>query len=381
MKRFVRICLFLSILISLPPIRAKAQDMIDDTDYYNDFNYDEIQTVVDDIIPNEDFNFEDYVGNLASGEEEISLQHIVTDIKNTVIKQFRDNIESILRLLSVVIIAALFTNFSNVFHNNQVSDTGFYITYLLLFTLLMSSFFGVARLAGDTLSKLLDFMKALVPTYFLSITFSAGSKSSIIFYEATLVLITLVDFILIKLIIPTVNIYLVLTLVNNITKEDYLSKLTELMALLIKWTLKTLLGTVIGYNAIQGMIVPAIDSVKKSFILKASGAIPGIGNALETVTKTIYGAGILVKNAIGVAGLVFIIVIAMVPMIELAIYTIIYKLGVAVVQPITDKRIQNCMNGVTEAAGLLLYTVFIGSALFFITIAIITTSTNVGLGG
>ena len=149
----------------------------------------------------------------------------------------------------------------------------------------------------------------------------------------------------------------------------------------MKWALKTLLSAVLGYNVIQGMIVPALDSVKKSFLLRASASLPGIGNALEGVTKTIYGTGVLVKNAIGVVGLIVILVIVLVPLIKLAVYAIVYKVGTALIQPISDKRILNSMNGVSEAAVLLLYTVFIGAVLFFITIAIITTSTNYGLGG
>lgn len=382
MKIFNYLFVCLIFVLFLPGSKVYAMEEAGNVDYYNDFDYEQIQSVIEDIMPGQDeIDFESYVSGLISGEKEISPSVIMNDLKNTVITQFRSDVGSILRLLSVVIIAALFTNFSNIFHNNQVSETSFYITYILLFSLITSSFITVTSLAGNTLSKLLDFMKALVPTYFLSIAFCSGSKTSLIFYEATLIIITAVDFLLIKLIIPCINIYLILTLANNISKEDHLSKLTDLMEVVIKWSLKTLLAAVIGFNAIQGMIVPAVDSMKKSFLLRASGSLPGIGDALESVTKTIYGAGVLVKNAIGVTGLVVILIIVAVPLIKLTVYAIVYRMGVAVIQPITDKRILNCMNGVSEATGLLLYTVFIGAVLFFITIAIITTSTNFGLSG
>ncbi|ROR27133.1 stage III sporulation protein AE [Mobilisporobacter senegalensis] len=382
MKIFNYLFVCLIFVLFLPGSKAYAMEEAGNVDYYNDFDYEQIQSVIEDIMPGQDeIDFESYVSGLISGEKEISPSVIMNDLKDTVITQFQSDVGSILRLLSVVIIAALFTNFSNIFHNNQVSETSFYITYILLFSLITSSFITVTSLAGNTLSKLLDFMKALVPTYFLSIAFCSGSKTSLIFYEATLIIITAVDFLLIKLIIPCINIYLILTLANNISKEDHLSKLTDLMEVVIKWSLKTLLAAVIGFNAIQGMIVPAVDSMKKSFLLRASGSLPGIGDALESVTKTIYGAGVLVKNAIGVTGLVVILIIVAVPLIKLTVYAIVYRMGVAVIQPITDKRILNCMNGVSEATGLLLYTVFIGAVLFFITIAIITTSTNFGLSG
>lgn len=379
MNRY-HIILILCILLWAPSIQVYAMEPKED--YYNDFDYDQIQSVIDDVIPSEEeFEFETYVEDLMSGKEVFSLEMIGVKIKDTIVTQVKSDFSILMKLLSVVIVAALFSNFSNAFKNNQVSETSFYITYLLLFSVLTSSFIAVTKLSSETLSKLLEFMKALVPTYFLAISFTSGPKSSLVYYEATLMLITFADALLINIILPMINIYMILILVNNISKEDYLSKFTELLSTLIRWSLKSLLGIVIGFNGIQGLILPVVDSVKKNLLVKASGSIPGVGGALETVTKTIYSTGILVKNAIGVTGLILIVLIVAVPLIKLATYTIIYKFGVALVQPITDKRILNCMNGVTQAASLLLYTVMIGAILFFITIAIITTSTSIGLGG
>ena len=379
-SKYIIACL--AFFLWIPGIHIYAMEETFDADYYNDFDYGQIQSVIDDITPlQEKIDFESYVKGLITGKKEISPAVIMKDMKDTVITQFKNDAGSIIPLLSVAIIAGIFTIFTNVFNNNQVSEISFYITYILLFTLITSSFLTIANLASDTLSKLLDFMKVLAPTYFLSIAYSSGSRTSMVFYEATLIIITIVDFLLIKVAVPCINIYLILVLVNNISKEDYLSKFTDLIETGVKWALKTLLSAVLGYNVIQGMIVPALDSVKKSFLLRASASLPGIGNALEGVTKTIYGTGVLVKNAIGVVGLIVILVIVLVPLIKLAVYAIVYKVGTALIQPISDKRILNSMNGVSEAAVLLLYTVFIGAVLFFITIAIITTSTNYGLGG
>lgn len=379
-SKYIIACL--AFFLWIPGIHIYAMEETFDADYYNDFDYGQIQSVIDDITPlQEKIDFESYVKGLITGEKEISPAVIMKDMKDTVITQFKNDAGSIIPLLSVAIIAGIFTVFSDIFRNNQVSETSFYITYILLFTLITSSFLTITNLAADTISKLLDFMKALIPTYFLSIAYCSGSRTSLVFYEATLFIITAVDFLLIKVVIPCINIYLILILVNNISKDDYLSKFTDLIEVMIKWTLKTVLSAVIGFNVIQGMIVPAVDSAKKSLLLRASSSLPGIGDALESVTKTIYGTGVLVKNAIGVTGLIIIIVIVAVPLIKLTIYTVVYKVGTAVIQPISDKRILNSMNGVSEAAGLLLYTVFIGTVLFFITIAIITTSTNFGLSG
>jgi stage III sporulation protein AE len=262
------------------------------------------------------------------------------------------------------------------FKNNQVSETGYYVTYLLLFGLLIGSFITASRIASTTISSILDFMRALVPTYFMSVAFTSGATTSMMYYEGALMLITLVDFIIIRVIIPMIDFYLVIILANNLSKEDMLSKLADLLATAIGWILKSMLAAVIGFNAIQGLIVPVVDQVKRSTLIKASEAIPGIGDALGGVTQTILGAGVLLKNAIGVAGLIVLLTIVAVPFLKILVVTAIYKIGSAVLQPISDKRFIECISASGKSAALLLQTIFVGTVLFLLSITIVAVTTG-----
>jgi stage III sporulation protein AE len=262
------------------------------------------------------------------------------------------------------------------FKNNQVSDTGYYVTYLLLFGLLISAFISTSLIATNVIGQILDFMKALVPSYFMSVAFCSGSMSSFVFYKAALIIISLVDFIIIKLVIPLINFYLIIMLANNLSKEDMLSRLAGLIESVIKWVLRSLLAAVIGYQAIQGLIVPVADQVKRSAIFKASSALPGVGNAIESVAETVIGAGVLLKNAIGVAGLVVVITICIVPIVQLIVITLIYKLSSAALQPISDKRIIECVSASAKSVEMLLQCVIVGAILFLLSITIVAISTG-----
>lgn len=343
----------------------------------NDYDYSEIQEVIDDVLNTDDkFNFEDYVVDLVTSRKSFSLEQVGNDIKKGVVNEIKDNIGILTSLISIAVIAAVFTNFSFAFQNSQVAETGFYVAYLLLFSVLTVSFIAAARLASDTLSAVLTFMKALVPSYFLSVAFCSSAGTSMVYYEATLFLITFVDVLLIKIIIPMINIYLVVSMANNLSKEDLLSKLTDLISIVIKWSLKSLLAVVLGFNAVQGLILPVADRIKKSALMKAAGAIPGVGDVFGSVAESVLGAGILLKNAIGIAGIVVIVIVCAVPIIKLAITSLIYRVSCAAVQPISDKRMLNCVNATAEASGLLLQTLCIGAVLFLLTITIVASTTT-----
>lgn len=80
--------------------------------------------------------------------------------------------------------------------------------------------------------------------------------------------------------------------------------MAELVKDLVTLALKTMFGIMMGINVIQGLIVPVSAELQNSTLIKAGGAIPGVGNTISTVTNTVLVAAKLVKNAVGVAGVI-----------------------------------------------------------------------------
>lgn len=371
LKLFVFLLLLISTFGTADQVKAAS-----DLEPEMTIDYSELQEVIQDVLgEGNEFDFQEYIGKLMNGEEAFSLAAIAEKLLESVKGEINANLTTFGSLITIALLAALFTNLSIAFRNSQVSETGYYVTYLLLFGLLIGSFITASRIASTALGNLLDFMRALAPAYFLSVAFSTGQATSMMYYEATLLLITLVDFIIIKVIIPMINFYLVIVLANNLSKEDMLSRFAELFSTAIGWLLKSMLAAVIGFHTIQGLIVPVVDQVKRSAVIRATEALPGIGDALGGVTETVLGTSMLLKNAIGVAGLIVILAIIAVPLLKLLVITVVYKVGCAIMQPISDKRFIECISASSKSAAMLLQSVFVGAVLFMIsiTIAAITT--------
>ena len=366
------ILLILTVFFSLETYTVHAS-----SDIEKNVDYDNIQDSIDHImIGEETIDFEDYVNKLISGKESFSLTAMASKLFGSIKGEINANIKTFGQIIAISLIAAIFTNLSTAFKFNQVSETGYYVTYILLFSLLIGSFITASNIAAKAIGQLLEFMRALVPSYFIAVAYCSGSMSSYIFYEATLMVITLVDYIILKVVIPLVNFYLIIVLANNLSKEDMLSKLSGLIETIIQWILKSLLAVVIGFQTIQGLIVPVADQVKRSRFLKASSAIPGVGGTLDSVAETVIGSGILLKNAIGVAGLVVIIIICVIPIIKLAVVALIYKFSGAVLQPVSDKRIIECISATASSAQMLLKSIVVGAILFLLSITIVAISTG-----
>ena len=170
------------------------------------------------------------------------------------------------------------------------------------------------------------------------------------------------------------QLYVLFLLLNHLSRDDRLSKMAELLYTLIEWTRKTLLAAAIGFQVIQSLIMPAVDDLKNGTLNRVASAIPGVGNVFGSVSETILGAAVLLKNAIGVCGMIAILLICLAPVCRLVLCTLLYKAMAAFIQPVGDKRLNECVAAAAEGASLLLKIMLSASMLFFLTIAIVTAS-------
>lgn len=351
--------------------QEEAQDIL-----FEQFEFSEMEELLDEIFPEKETDFQEMVTALLNGEIKLSMQTVGEFLSERFFYEWKTSKAAMVHILLLVIVAAVFANFSGVFQNKQVSEISFYVVYLLLVTISLNSFRVLIASASENLGHLITFMKVLGPIYFLAVALASGSSTSIMFYNLALLLIYFVELVILNFLIPFVQVYIVVKVMNNLSEEDYLSKFAELCETVISWTSKTLLAGVIGLNIIQGILTPAIDSLKRSVIGRSAEAIPVVGDAIGGVTEVMLATAVVIKNGIGVAGAVICVGICLVPMIQMGLVTFLYKLIAAVIQPISDKRIVGCISSIADGSRVLLGIVFTTGVLFLVTIAIVAATTS-----
>ena len=336
-----------------------------------EFDFDEVDRMLSDIFPEESVSFEDLVKTLTDGDFSGFVHLIFSGIRTGTFSVLRDNREAIVHILVIAMIAAVFVNFSHIFTNRQVAETGFLILYLLLITILLKSFGIMIDSIDGSLKVLKDFMKVLCPLYFLATAFSTGSTTSVLFYNLMLILIYMVETVSLHIILPMIHVYMMIRILDHLSPEPYLTRFGELLDMIVRWMLKTMLICVAGINVMQGLISPAMDAVRRSGIQKGLEAIPGIGGALGGMTDVILSSVVLIRNGIGAVGAVVCVVICAVPILQIGMMTLIYKLIAAVAEPVSDKRIVSCIASTGDGAVLLLKTVYTSAVLFLLTIVVV----------
>lgn len=337
---------------------------------------DEINGSLAELFPEEKLEFKEGLLGVISGDLNFSADLLNRLVMDQISYAFRVSKENLVHILLITVIAAVLHNFSTIFQNRQISEINFYVVYMLLIALTLNSFEVVIDWVSEGVENMTSFMGVFCPLYFLAVSIAKGSVTAVAFYQLVLFLIYLVEILISKILLPIIHVYMMVRVLNFLSAEEYLSKCAELIEMIVNWSLKSLLACIVGLNLIQGMISPAIDTVKRSTLTRSAEAIPGIGDAIGGMTEVVLGTAVLVKNGIGVTGALICIALCVGPLVQIGCITLLYKLAAAVIQPVSDKRIVGCVETMGEGCRLLMRLVFTTGMLFLLTVAIVAAVTG-----
>lgn len=264
----------------------------------SDMSFEQVQTLMDEMLGEDSFSIGTALKNMINGETVFSKEAVQQFLRSLFFERLEKERANFFRILLLVLAAAVFSNFAEVFENSQIGEVSFYMVYLLLFTILMNSYQQLGVSLGKQLEWMTQFMKGLAPAYFVAVSAASGAVTASVFYQGVLLLVWLVEWLLLTLILPGANLYVLLCMVNHLSKEDMLSKMAELLETMINWSLKTMLGAVLGLQAVRGLVAPAMDAIKRTALGRTAGAIPAVGNAVNAVTELILAGALLVKTVL-----------------------------------------------------------------------------------
>lgn len=358
------------------PVRAEETDGQEEIDSFiwqqmADYDLTEIENGFADLFPGYQIDMDGLLSLILKGKVTEAVSALGREMKQNILNEFYGMKEVIICILVIGIISSLFSNFSDIFSGQQISQVGFYFLYLFLMAVLTRSFVYVSQTAVTTIENIVLFVKLFIPTWFMAVGASSGSTTAVFYYQVMLLSAYLIESFLLTVLMPFVYSYVILALLNGIWAEERLALLLDFIKKAIIMALKVTMGIITGLSMVQAVIVPVVDKLKISAFRKAVSAIPGVGGVAEGVTELVIGAAVLIKNSLGVLLLVLLLFACLTPLIKILMVAGLVKLGAALTGIISDKRISGCTDRVGEGCFLLFRCVFTAAALFLIIIGVV----------
>ena len=366
------LCLFFALFA---PGRAYAKEATGEEGLF-DMDFGSLDEILGKATGDSFLSMEELISLLLQGKWKEAFGGLFDSLKEVLFSELSQGKNSVAKILLLSAVSAFFVNITASFQTHQVSETGFYVSYMLMAVFLFSGASAALDIAKTAMEYLFSFMAALLPVFFVAVASAGGSVTAMGFYQLTVFFLTLVEWSFLYLFLPALKLYVVLVLLNSLTKEEMLSGFGKLLETIFSWGLKTVMGIVLGLNVIQGMTLPFADSLKSSGLRKVISAMPGLGNGADAIAQAVIGSGTLMKNGIGMAAVAAIGILCLFPLCKLALLCFLYQAAGAFVQPISDKRLLSGIQGTAKGMGFAARLLLCAMLLFILTIAMVCAFTN-----
>lgn len=336
------------------------------------YDFTELEQVLQEWLPNSGITFRQMTEGLMRGDISAFWQEIGAYARQMLWGQMAQGRDVAWQILLLAAIGAIFANLTKVFPDSGVSQNGFFVMYVMLAALLITLFSSTVTIAREGLNMVGRLMTAFLPVFFLVVAVQ-GQLTAAAMYEFALLLLRGIQWLYCHVITSGIRIWVLLRVLEGIFTEEMLTHLAEILGKSLKSLVKAGFGVAVGFQAIQALLLPYLDAVKGGLLVRLASALPGVGNSIRSAAQMALGTAALLRNGIGMAGVVILALGTLGPLLQLGSLALVYHGLAAVLQPISDKRMVGAVAAVGDGCLLLMKVLGAGVLLFGIFIGIVCT--------
>lgn len=326
----------------------------------------------------EDIDLSNILNSAISGD--IDNNTIIKKILNIFGKEIISTIKTLVGILVIVLIHSILKNITDNLETTGISKIVYYVQYILIVTLIMNNFSDIITTITSTIRNLVGFMNSLVPLLITLMVYTGSITTSGLLQPIILFMIEFIGNIIVSLILPTISIIIALIIVSKISDKVQISKLAKFMKSTIVWFLGIVLTVFVGVLSLEGTLTSSVDGITaKTAKAAVSSLIPVVGKILGDSVDSVLGCGLVLKNALGVVGVIIIIGICIIPVIKLATLSIMYSISSAIIEPLADEKIVKLLDEFSGIFKLLLAILCSVAVLLIVGVTLVIKISNSGM--
>lgn len=250
----------------------------------------------------------------------------------------------------------------------------------MITVVILTSFSNCLTVVKDTIQDLVGFTNSILPILITLMLTTGAITSASVIQPILLLLISFIGNAIINFILPIILISTSLNIISQISNEIKVSKISKFLNSSTIWILGIIMTLFVTVLSLEGSLTQTVDGVTaKTAKAAVSTVIPVVGKILGDATDAVIGCAGILKNAVGLIGIIVIIGICLNPIIKLTILTVMYNFMAAICEPIADTRIVSLIEKISETFKILLAIVFCVTVTLIIGLAIVIKVSNATL--
>ena len=372
MKIRLSILMFLIIILISNISNATNENIIQSQS--EEINIDNFISETESII-GENVNLETIFDQSIKGQS--SKSAIIRAIGTVLGKELRQAVSMVVSILLIIIVHGILKSVSENLGNEQTGKIGYFIQIIILITVLMKIYSEILKIVKDTITTISSFVYMLIPL-FISLTMATGNVTSSAAIQSVILLATnLITGFINQFLIPIVIIATVIGIISNISDEVHMNKLSKYMKSTVIWVLCIFLTIFTCILTMESNLTQGVDQLaSKTTKTAVSTFVPVVGKILGDTVESVLGCSNIIKNAVGIVGMIAVFLIGLMPLVRIGITMMFFYFAGGLAEMVSDKKIVYVLEQMGDSCKVLLAAV---ATVMIMLIIGVTISMKIGL--
>ncbi|MDC2863469.1 MULTISPECIES: stage III sporulation protein AE [unclassified Bacillus (in: firmicutes)] len=314
------------------------------------------------------------------GEKEFSINEWMIGLLKYLFHELVANGKLLGTLIMLTIFSALLQSLQSAFAKSSVGKIADAVVYMVLIVFALNSFYVVMTYTRDTIQTMIDFILALLPILLALIATGGGVVSVSFFHPIIVFLMNTSGMLMNYIVLPLLLLATILSIVSTMSDQYKVTKLSKMLQNVSVSIIGIFLTIFLGVLSVQGTTTAVADGIAvKTAKFVTGNFIPVVGRMFTEAADTVLSASALLKNTVGIVGVVILLLIVAFPAIQIFCIAFIYKFAAAVLQPVGGGAIIQCLDIIGRSIIYVFACLAIVSFMFFLSITIVIAAGNITL--
>ena len=323
-------------------------------------------------------NIKSKLYSVISGENAINYKSFIASLLSMIIGQVVRFLPLLSLIIAIGVISNLLNGVKSKFNEKSTSGLIHLVCFLAVAIICIGLITNLTSITTASINKMTTQMNVLFPIL-LTLMTALGAKLSVGVYQPIVAIIsTYIGDFFKFLILPMFTFSFIISIISNFSDNVKLDKLNGFISSLFKWCIGLVFTLFFAIFTIQGISAGSFDSLSiRTTKYTIRSYVPLVGGYLSDGMDIILSSTMLIKNAVGLVGLLLIINTIISPIIQIAIFSLLLKLVSAILQPMGNSKTSNFLMSVSKCITMLSTCLIVISFMYLISVGLIMTTSNV----
>lgn len=323
-------------------------------------------------------NIKNKVYQIISGESAVNYSSFFANLFSSIVEMVAKYLPILSIIIAIGVISNLLNGVKSKFNEKSTSNLINLVCFLSVSILIIGIVTNLTKSTGRAINSMVTQMNTLFPILLtlmigLGATASAGAYKPIVSIISTYVA-DFFNFLIVPLFMAT----FIFGIISNMSDNVKLDKFSSFFSSFFKWSVGLVFTLFFAVFSLQGIAVGTFDSLSiRTTKYTIKSYIPVMGGYLSDGMDLILSSTLLIKNSVGLVGVLLIISTIISPLIEIVVFSLMLKLVSAVLQPLGNSKTSNFLSATSKATTMLSSAIIAIGFMYLISIGLVMTTSNV----